>query len=106
MARKKNGTGEPEVRKIDLINAIWARDPRTKVRAIVEELAGQGVKVTPSFVYYAKRKRGAASRRAKREAVVTMAGPEAVQIVSRVRALANEVGGMKQLKKLVDLIAE
>jgi hypothetical protein len=103
-------------KKIDKVNKSAAireaiqTAPNAKAKEIVETLKAKGVKVTIPLVYYIKSQANKKMRKQKRAGAVTaskaagMANP--VQAVMKVRALAAEVGGMKNLKQLVDLLAE
>ena len=69
-----------------------------------------GIKVSPTMVYYIKSKLGQAKRKARREKMAESSrktgAANPVEIVLRVKDLAREVGGVKNLKQLVDLLAE
>jgi hypothetical protein len=73
-------------------------------------LAKKGIKVTPTLVYYVKSRQHKAMRKEKRVQVAEMSQKTAtrdpVQLVVHVKELAREVGGIANLKKLVDLLAE
>ena len=58
-------------------------------------------------MYYIKSKARKVKRQRKRQAAASVTrNGSAVEVVLRVKTLANEVGGIKQLKQLVDLLAE
>lgn len=106
MARpKKNGEGPT---KADQIRAEIEKNPKAKPRAIVEILAGRGVKVLANHVYAIKAHVKMKGRRQRRDAAgaaakaAGLANP--VQAVLEVRNLASRIGGINQLKKLVDLL--
>lgn len=99
-----------KVNKSQAIRDLFAQDPRMDSKTVIETLAAKGIKVSPTMVYYVRSKDRQAKRRAKRERVAessrgTMAR-NPVELVVRVKELAREVGGIKQLKQLVDLLAE
>jgi len=97
--------GENKVNKSQVIREILAADPKADYKTVITKAAEKGAKVSQTMVYYVRSKLGQAARKAKREqAATTSRNP--VELVSRVKKLANEVGGMKQLKLLVDLLAE
>src|SRR5205807_9036284 len=101
----KNGTS-----KSGQIREILTGNPNTPSKEIIQTLAQRGVKVQPSLVYMVKsqmkrRKRKLARQRATEAgARAGMAGP--VELVVRVKRLAGEAGGLKNLKQLVDVMAE
>ena len=66
--------------------------------------------MAPSLIYFVKSKASQKKRKARRalaEETSRQAGANnPVELVIRVKDLAREVGGMKYLKQLVDLLAE
>ena len=90
--------------EVDMTEAMAFR------KKINERFSDEGVKVSPTMVYYIRSKQHQARQRAKRERVAEssrqsgVANP--VEIVLRVKDLAREVGGIAHLKQLVDLLAE
>ena len=109
MAKKTAEDGQP-VNKSQAIRDVLAADPKLGTKDVIARLAEQGVKVGPPLVYFIKSKQNQAKRRAKRERVAEssrQAGSKnPVEIVLRVKDLSREVGGIKNLKMLVDLLAE
>ena len=103
---KSNG----KVTKSQAIRDLFAQDPKMESKAVIEKLAEQGVKVSPTVVYYVRSKLKLAARRDKRDRVAASSRSTAVknpvELVLRVKDLAREVGGIKALKQLVDLLAE
>lgn len=96
---------ENKVNKSQVIRDILAADPKADYKTVIARAAEKGAKVSQTMVYYVRSKLGQAARKARREqAAVTSRSP--VELVGRVKKLAAEVGGMKQLKQLVDLLAE
>ena len=96
--------------KSDAIREELVKDPKAGSKAIIEALAARGIKVTSSLVYVVKSKSIHAKRKALRvnaEEAGRKAGlSNPVELVSRVKDLAREVGGLKQLRRLVDLLGE
>jgi hypothetical protein len=94
--------------KSEAIREELAKDPKAGSKAIIEALAARGIKVTSSLVYVVKSKSSQAKRKARRanaeEAGRSAGFSNPVDVVSRVRDLAREVGGLKQLRRLVDLL--
>jgi hypothetical protein len=103
---KSNG----KVNKSQAIRDLFALDPKMDSKAVMEKLAADGVKVSPTMVYYVRSRLKHAARREKRDRVAASSRSTAVtnpvELVLRVKDLAREVGGYKQLKQLVDLLAE
>jgi hypothetical protein len=92
------------------VREALAQHPKASSQEIVALLADKGVKVTPTLVYYVRSKQNQAKRKLKRarvaEASRKTAVPNPVELVLRVKDLAREVGGVHNLKLLVDLLAE
>src|SRR5437764_14814697 len=108
MAKAKGENGK--VNKSQAIRNLFAQDPKMGSKTVIEKLAEGGVKVSPTMVYYVRSKLKQAQRKAKRERVAassrTTAVKNPVELVIRVKDLAREVGGIRHLKQLVDLLAE
>ena len=87
-----------------------AANPGATSKEIIAQLAGRGLKVSPTLVYFIKSKQNQARRREKRARVAATSRstgtPNPVEVVVRVKELAREVGGVQNLKLLVDLLAE
>lgn len=102
---KKNG-----VNKSAEIRAILDKDPKTPAKEIVAALSAKGIKVSQNLIYFIKAKMGARRRKARRQKAVATArsggGSDPVQLVLKVRELAAQAGGIRNLKKLVDVLAE
>ena len=106
MAKKKNG-----VSKSEQIRQLLQANPEMPVKEIVATLAGKGTKVTDTLVYFVKGKMsGRKSRRKKaRQMVANVAATgnhDPVATILKVRRWAEELGGMKKLKALVDVLSE
>jgi transposase len=101
---KKSGTNADRIRE------ILAAEPMTPTKEVVEALAAKGVKVSPNHVYLIKSKMKMKKRRQVREkaaAVIQRTGtPNPAQAVTKVKTLALELGGLKNLKQLVDVLSE
>jgi hypothetical protein len=98
-----SGNGK-SVNKSEAVREALAANPKAGSREIIAKLAEKGVRVAPTLVYYVKSKQNQARRRAKRAKVAASGNP--VELVLRVKDIAREVGGIKHLKQLVDLLAE
>lgn len=101
---------EQPINKSREIRDYFAVNPKADSKTVIAALGEKGVKVSPTMVYYVRSKLGQARRRAKRERVAEssrkLAATNPVELVLRVKNLANEVGGIQYLKQLVDLLAE
>ncbi|HVL13022.1 MAG TPA: hypothetical protein VM529_10685 [Gemmata sp.] len=106
---KKESTG-PSANKSQAIRDAFAQNPKAETQVVIDQLAEKGVKVTPTMVYYIRSKQQLARRKAKRarvaESSVKTGAANPVELVLRVKDMAREVGGIRNLKQLVDLLAE
>jgi hypothetical protein len=106
MAKKKNG-----VNKSEEIRQLMRAHPEMPVKEIVSTLAGRGIKVADTLVYYIKGKmkgRKGRHKRAQRMVanVAATGSTDPVATILKVKGWANEVGGLKKLKALVDALSE
>jgi hypothetical protein len=110
MAKKAASESGTPINKSQAVRDFLAGHPTADTKAVVAGLAEKGVKVAPTLVYFVKSKQRQARRRAKRDRAAEssrQAGSKnPVEVVLRVKDLAREVGGIKNLKLLVDLLAE
>jgi hypothetical protein len=104
MPRGKQQRGE----KSAAIRELLERNPDRPVREIMSELAGRGIRVHSNMVYTLrqKMKAGRKGRRAAAAHASTNGAADAVQLVRGIKELASQAGGMKQLKELVEVMAE
>jgi len=103
MAKKKSNG----VNKSQAIRDALSENPKAGSKEIVARLAEKGIKVSSTLVYYIKSRARKVKRQQKRVAAASMIRTgSAVEVVLRVKTLAREVGGIKQLKQLVDVLAE
>ena len=106
MPRKKSS-----VNKSAAIRDILTQDPDAPVKEIVETMAGRDLKVTPNLVYFIKAKMRAGKRKKARQkalqAVSTGNGAASnpIELIRKVKLLAGEVGGLKKLKGLVEILS-
>jgi ABC-type Fe3+ transport system substrate-binding protein len=109
MAKAKGGAGDGK-NKSEAIREVIAQNPKAGTKDVIAQLASKGIKVAPTLVYYIKSKQNQQKRKQKRERVAassrTTPARNPVELVARVKALAREVGGIRPLKQLVDLLAE
>src|SRR4051812_17912479 len=98
------------VNKSKAIREALAANPKAGAKEIVTLLGEKGIKVSPTLVYYINSKNNQAKRKDKRARVAAASekasNGNAVEVVLRVKDLAREVGGIGNLKMLVDLLAE
>jgi hypothetical protein len=109
MAKRAASEDGTPVNKSQAIRDFLAGNPQAGTKEVVAGLAEKGIKVAPTLVYFIRSKANQAKRRARRVRAVessrqTTADP--VALVRKVRDLGREVGGIQNLKKLVDLLAE
>lgn len=108
-ANSENGAAK-RPNKSDAVRDMLAQHPKAKTKEIVTLLADQGVKVAAPLVYYVKSRLSRAQRKARRARGAEHARKAGlsnpVEVVQRVKSLANEMGGMRQLQQLVDLLLE
>jgi hypothetical protein len=113
MAKAKPGSGPNDREygsKSAAIRALLTENPKMPAREVLAALAGRGMKVNPNLIYFVKGRMKTHHRRQQRRQAA-QAGQRAgevnpVALVRKVKALAAEVGGIKNLKQLVDLLAE
>jgi hypothetical protein len=106
MAKNKNG-----VNKSEEIRQLLRANPTMPVKEIVSTLAGRGIKVQESRVYFIKGKiKGRRGRRRRVQQMVSRVAAtgntDPVKTILKVKGWANEVGGLKKLKELVDALSE
>ena len=105
-------TGENgKVNKSQAIRDFYAENPKADSKTVVAGLAERGVKVSPRWSITSRASwarpsgRPSESKWPSRRGRQRLVNP--VEIILRVKDhLAREVGGVKNLKQLVDLLAE
>jgi hypothetical protein len=100
-----------DVNRSQEIRKLLTANPDMPAKDIVETLAQKGRKVTDSLVYLVRgKKQGRKGRRKKaRQFVAKVAATgdtDPVVTVLKVKRWAEEVGGLKKLKALVDVLNE
>ena len=107
---KNTASDGGRVNKSQAVRDFLAANPAADSKTVIAGLAEQGVKVAPTMVYYVRSKLGQARRKARRERVAASSRQSGarnpVEVVLRVKDLAREVGGIGNLKQLVDLLAD
>jgi hypothetical protein len=110
MAKKAASDSGTPINKSQAIRDFLAGNPEADTKAVVAGLAEKGIRVAPTLVYFIRSKQRQAKRRAKRDRVSESSrqtgSKNPVEVILRVKDLAREVGGIKNLKLLVDLLAE
>ena len=107
--KAKVGTSGNGVNKSAAIREALAAHPAAGPKEIVTLLGEKGLKVSSTLVYYIKSQSKRAKQSEKRQRLAaSMNGRygNPVDVVRKVKSLAGEVGGIKNLKSLVDLLAE
>ena len=110
MAKKAASENGTPVNKSQAIRDFLKGSPKAGTKEVVAGLAEKGIKVGPPLVYLIRSKANHAKRRANRrrfdESSRGSGRVDPVDLFVRVRDLSREVGGIQNLKKLVDLLAE
>jgi len=108
MAKSNSGNGS--VNKSAAIRQALIQNPKAKSKEIVSYLAGKGIKVAPTLVYYIRNKAKHAQQVQKRERIAessrSTGTADPVKLIIRVKELSRDAGGIQSLKKLVDVLAE
>ena len=111
MSKTKADAGDGvRVNKSEAIRGVLATNAKLTTREIIAKLAEKGVKVTPTMVYFIRSKQKQAGRKDRRDRATESSrlsgARNPIELVARVKDLAREVGGIRNLKQLVDLLAE
>ena len=107
MARPKKSSNE--INKSQAIRDELAASPAASIKDVVATLGSKGIKVSTNLVYAIKARAVVKRKKAKRTAAVAtghaVGMSNAAEMVTHVKTLAKKVGGMNQLKKLVDVLS-
>lgn len=107
---KTESAGGQRVNKSEAIRNALALNDKLTTREVIAKLAEKGVKVTPTMVYFIRSKQKQAGRKDRRDRAAESSrlsgARNPIELVARVKDLAREVGGIRNLKQLVDLLAE
>jgi hypothetical protein len=105
-----------KVNKSAAIRDLYAKNPKMPVRLAVETLASKGIKVASSQVYFVLGgARGKAKRRTGQQRRATIANQKSgnktgmsdpVMLIMELKAMADRAGGIANIKRLVDVLAE
>ena len=107
MAKRANG-----VNKSEEVRQLLKTNPEMKAKEVVSTLAGKGITITESLVYFIKGKLHSKKARKQRTATMvahiaeTTGTPDALATILKIKRLAAEVGGIKKLKALVEALSE
>jgi hypothetical protein len=106
MARRKNG-----VNKSEEIRQLLRTNPKITAKEVTATLADRGIQISENLFYFIKGQMKGRKKRARhmvnRVAAATNATrSDALATVLKVKKLAQEVGGLKSLKALVDALSE
>ncbi|MFL5328686.1 MAG: hypothetical protein ACJ8C4_07200 [Gemmataceae bacterium] len=109
MAKKRAPrNGEPT--KASAIRDLLAVDSTMKATAVIAALKAKGIKVSANHVYLIKSKSKQRKRRQRREEVAATTQRNgfsgAAKAVTRVMDLARDLGGLRNLKSLVDVLSQ
>lgn len=109
MARgKRDGSRSAAIRE------VLTQTPKAKAKEVVELLSSKGVKVNAGLVYMVKgsmkskagRKRRKAARAADAGKTAYKSATSPVELIRKVKELADEAGGFKSLRELVDVLSD
>lgn len=96
--------------KADAIRELLKQNPQAKVREVTAALAAKGIKVSDNHVYMIKSRAKLAKRKANRAAATASATRSGIsnpaEAVTQVRRLAHDLGGLRNLKQLVDVLLQ
>jgi hypothetical protein len=110
MAKQKESSANGDINKSEAIREMMAVHPKAKSKAIVGFLEDKGIIVRPQLVYFVRSRMKHQKQRQRRQRVTAAAQEmgilSPIQLVVTVKELAREAGGFKNLKKLVDALAE
>jgi hypothetical protein len=109
MAKSKgSGGGGARVNKSAAIREMIGQHPEARSKEIIRLLAEKGLKVRPTLVYYIRSKEKHLKRQDKRQRAASLnAGVGSpVQLIIKVKELSKQAGGIRNLKQLVDILAE
>jgi len=94
-----------KVKKSDAIREAMSQNPKMKVMEVVKHLADKGIKVLPNHVYSIRGKKPKRGRPVGSPVPFVASNngvTSPVKAIQKVKSLAQEFGGMRGLKQLVD----
>jgi len=109
MAKQKNG-----VNKSEEIRQLLKVNPKITAKEVCSTLGAKGIKVSEKLYYLVKGKMlgGQAHKKKARKMVAKVAAStgtgsaDALSTILKVKSLANEVGGLKKLRALVEALSD
>jgi hypothetical protein len=109
MAKQRDG-----VNKSEEIRQLLKANPEMGEKEAAAKLAEKGIKVSGNLFYFVKgQMKGRKAQKKKVQLTVTavaesthVSRSDAVSTIRKVKSWANEVGGMKTLKALVEALSE
>jgi hypothetical protein len=107
-------TKNDEVNKSEEIRQCLRTNPRAGAKEVLATLSQRGIKVSENLFYYIKGQlKGRKGRKKHAQKVVAKVAEatgavrsDVVATILKVKGLASEVGGMKKLKALVEVLSE
>lgn len=109
---KTNGDGKKTDgrNKADVIREVFTTNPKATVKEVQAALATKGLTVSENHVYFIRSKMKDKRKRARQVAAVETSRASGTQnpalAVTKVKTLARELGGLRNLKQLVDVLVE
>jgi hypothetical protein len=98
------------INKSAAVREILAKGLNTPTKEVIATLEQRGIKVKPHLVYLMKSQMKAKRRKQKRQQAMEngkqLGITDPVNLILEVRRLSEKAGGMRHLKKLVDVLAE
>jgi hypothetical protein len=99
-----------DVNKSEEVRKLLKANPKMPVREIVQTMANRGLRISPNQVYFVKGKmQGKKGRRKKARQIVAKVAAtgnsDPISTVKKLKALADELGGLRKLKELVDVLS-
>jgi hypothetical protein len=109
MAKKNDG-----VNKSEEIRKLLKANPKIGPKEVEAQLAAKGIEISHGLFYFVKGQiKGRKARKTRAQKAVTKVADfthttrtDAVSTILKVKACANEVGGMKSLKALVEALSD
>ncbi len=106
MAKQKNG-----VSKSEEIQQLLKANPKVSAKEAVATLGAKGIQISENLYYFVKghmkgRKKKAQKMVASVATATHVSRSDALSTILKVKTLAEEVGGLKTLKALVDALSE
>jgi hypothetical protein len=116
MAKKAQG----KVNKSQAIRDLLKENPKIKANDAIATLAGKGIPIKMNLFYFVKGNLAGQKKRRKKnkQKAVSLASKstdgstpaatksDALATIQKIKALAGEVGGLRTLKSLVDVLSE